>query len=107
MEEFHGYDNFPQHIQNYTTEQCQITSGDNIESESEEIPQLEEDWDNSQFADADSNLINRHNTILKVRELEGNTPNTCLMDITPSTRPSRHSVLVHTWKRKTCSSTWT
>ena len=28
-----------------------------------EIPQLEEeDWENSQFADADSNLIDRHNT---------------------------------------------
>ena len=30
--------------------------------DSEEIPQLEEDWDNSQFTDADTNLINRHNT---------------------------------------------
>ena len=60
MEESHGYDNFPQHVQNYTTEQCQITSGDSIESE--EIPQLEEDWDNGQFDDADTNLINRYNT---------------------------------------------
>ena len=59
-EESHGYDNFPQHVQNYTTEQCQITSGDSIESE--EIPQLEENWDNGQFTDADTNLINRHNT---------------------------------------------
>ena len=59
-EEFHGYDNFPQDIQNHTTEQCQITSGDSINSE--EIPQLEEDWDNGQFADADTNLINRHHT---------------------------------------------
>ena len=50
----------PQHIQNYTTEQCQITSGDSVESE--EIPQLEKDWDNGQFADTDNNLINRHNT---------------------------------------------
>ena len=41
-------------------EQHQITSGDSVNSE--EIPQLEEDWDNSQFADADTNLINRHNT---------------------------------------------
>ena len=48
------------HIQNYTTEQCQITSEDNINPE--EIPELEEDLDNSQFTDTDSNLINRHNT---------------------------------------------
>ena len=59
LEESHGYDNFPQHIQNHTTEQCQITSEDNIHPE--EIPELEEDWDNGQFANADSN-INRHNT---------------------------------------------
>ena len=42
------------------TEQCQITSEDSIDPE--EIPQLEEYWDNSQFDDADINLINRHNT---------------------------------------------
>ena len=60
MEESHGYDNFPQHIQNHTTEQCQITAGDSINPE--ELPQLKEDWDNGQFADADTNLINRHNT---------------------------------------------
>ena len=59
-EESHGYDNFPQHIQNHTTEQRQITSEDNINPE--EIPELEENWDNGQFANADSNLINRHNT---------------------------------------------
>ena len=58
--ESHGYDNFPQHVQNHTAEQCQITSGYSIDSE--EIPQLEEDWDNSQFTEADTNLINRHNT---------------------------------------------
>ena len=44
LEESHGYDNLPQHIQNHTAEQCQITSGDSIDPE--EIPQLEEDWDN-------------------------------------------------------------
>ena len=38
----------------------QITSGYRIDPE--EIPQLEEDWDIGQFADADMNLINRHNT---------------------------------------------
>ena len=40
--------------------QHQITSRHNINSE--EIPQLEEDWDNGQFIDADTHLINRHNT---------------------------------------------
>ena len=40
-EVFHGYDNFPQDIQNPTTEQSQITSGYSIDPE--EIPQLEED----------------------------------------------------------------
>ena len=59
-EESHGYDNFPQHVQNHTTEQHQITSGHSINSE--EIPQLEGDWDDGQFADADMNLIDRHNT---------------------------------------------
>ena len=59
-EESHRYDDFPQDIQNHTTEQSQTTSGYGIDPE--EIPQLEEDWDNGQFADADTNLINRHNT---------------------------------------------
>ena len=59
-EESHGYKNFPQQVQNHTTEQHQITSGDSINPE--EIRQLEEDWDNGQFADPDTNLINRHNT---------------------------------------------
>ena len=54
-EESHGYDDFPQDIQNHTTEQNQISSGYNIDSE--EIPELEEDWDNGQFADADANII--------------------------------------------------
>ena len=38
----------------------QITSGDSVNSE--EIPHLEDDWDNVQFADVDTYLINRHNT---------------------------------------------
>ena len=59
-EESHGYDNFPQDIQKHSTEQNQITSGYSIDLE--EIPELEEDWDNGQFADADTNLITRHNT---------------------------------------------
>ena len=40
--------------------QYQITSRHN--SNSEETPQIEEDWDDDQFTDADINLINRHNT---------------------------------------------
>ena len=59
-EESHGCDNLPQDIQNHTTEQSQITLEYNIDPE--EIPQLEEDWDNGQFADTDTNLINRYNT---------------------------------------------
>ena len=58
-EESHGYDNFPQDFQDHTTEQSQITSGYSIDPE--EIPELKEDWDNGQFADTDSNLINRCN----------------------------------------------
>ena len=60
FEESHGYDNFPQDIQDHTTEQSQITSGYSINPE--EIPELEDNWNNSQFADANTNLINRHNT---------------------------------------------
>ena len=59
-EESHGYDDFPQDIQNHTTQQNQITSGYNFDSE--EIPELEEDWDNGQVADADANLVTQHNT---------------------------------------------
>ena len=59
-EESHGYDHFPQDIQNHTTEQNQITPGYSVDLE--EIPELEEDWDNGQFADADTNLATRHNT---------------------------------------------
>ena len=59
-EESHGYADFPQDIQNHTTEQNQITSGYSIDPE--EIPDLEEDWGNGQFADTDTNLITRHNT---------------------------------------------
>ena len=40
--------------------QHQITSRHN--NNSEKIPQLEEDWDNGQFANGDTNLINRHTT---------------------------------------------
>ena len=64
-EESHGHDNFSQYISNHTPVhhsmgQHKITSRHTIDSE--KIPQLEEDWHNSQFANADTNLINRHNT---------------------------------------------
>ena len=49
-EESYGYDDFSQGIQNHTTEQNQITP--EYTDDSEEIPELEEDWDNGQFADA-------------------------------------------------------
>ena len=42
------------------TEQQQVASTDN--NVFNEIPQLEEDWENGQFTDADTNLINGHNT---------------------------------------------
>ena len=44
----------------FKTKQNQITSGYNIDPE--EIPELEEDWDNGQFVDTDTNLIIRCNT---------------------------------------------
>ena len=59
-EESYGHDNFSQHVPSHTTEQHQITSGHNINSE--EIPQLEEDWGDGQFTNTDTNLINRQNT---------------------------------------------
>ena len=59
-EESHGYGDFPPDIQNNTTAQNQITQ--EYRTDSEEIPELEEDWDNGQFADAESTLITQHNT---------------------------------------------
>ena len=44
----YGYNDFPKDIQSHTTEQNQITSGYSIDSE--EILELEEDWDDGQFA---------------------------------------------------------
>ena len=59
-EESHGYEDLPQDIQDHTTAQHQITPEYNADSE--EIPELEEDWDNKQFEDAVSTLITWHNT---------------------------------------------
>ena len=58
-EESHGYEDFPSHIQINTTAPYQTTTEYNVNSE--EIPELE-DWDNGQFADAESTLITHHNT---------------------------------------------
>ena len=65
LQESNGCDHLSQHIPNHmpvyqSTEQYQNTSSHTIDSD--EIPQIEEDWDNSQFNNADSSLINRHNT---------------------------------------------
>ena len=59
-EESHGYEDFPQDIQDHTTAQNQIAP--EYSADSEEIPELEEDWNNGQFADAESTLITQHNT---------------------------------------------
>ena len=64
-EDSHRPCNFPKQISDHLPEdnftaQQQVASTDN--NVSDEIPQLEEDWENSQFPDADTNLINRHNT---------------------------------------------
>ena len=59
-EESHGFEDFPQDIQDHTAVQHQNTPEYNPDSE--EIPEFEEDWDNGQFADAESTLITHHNT---------------------------------------------
>ena len=64
--------NFSQHISdhsvedNFTGQQQVASTGHNI---FDKIPQLEEDWENSQFAEADTNLINRHNAHLKCERI--------------------------------------
>ena len=59
-EESHGYEDFPQDIQDHNIAQNQITP--EYSTDSEDIPELEEDWVNGQFADAESTLITQHNT---------------------------------------------
>ena len=59
----HWSPSLPQQISDHSPEdnftRQHTPADDNI---FEEIPQLEEDWENDQFADANENLINRHNT---------------------------------------------
>ena len=69
-EESHGYEDFPQDIQDHTTAQNQITP--EYSAASEEIPELEEDWDNDQFADAESSLITQHNTHSESEQIRWN-----------------------------------
>ena len=56
----HGYEDFPSDIQINTTTAHQTTTEYNTDSD--EIPELEKDWDNGQFVDAESTLISHHNT---------------------------------------------
>ena len=65
--------NFPKQVSDHSPEdnptgQQQVTSTEH--NVFNEIPQLdEEDWKNGQFADADINLINRHNTHLESKRI--------------------------------------
>ena len=65
----HRPHNFPQQVSDHlpadnSTGQQQAVSTEH--SIFNKIPQLEEeDWENSQFTDADTNLLNRHNTHLE------------------------------------------
>ena len=56
----HGHKDIPSDIQDTTTTAHQNSTKYNAESD--EIPELEEDWDNGQFDDTESSLITNHNT---------------------------------------------
>ena len=56
----HGYEDFPSGIQDATKTSHQNATQYNADSD--KIPELEEDRDNGQFADAESTLITHHNT---------------------------------------------
>ena len=67
--------NFPQQVSDHSSEdnstgQQQVTSTEH--NVFDEIPQLEKEevWENSQFADADTNLINRHNAHLESERIQ-------------------------------------
>ena len=69
-EDPHRPHNFPQQVSDYLPEDNSTGQQQGISTEHsifDKISQLEEeeDWENSQFADADINLINRHNTHLE------------------------------------------
>ena len=71
----HGYEDIPSDIKDTTKTSHQNTTEYNANSD--EIPELEEYWDNSQFNDADSTLIT---PILRVNESEEYTQQ--LLDLT-------------------------
>ena len=56
----HGHEDIPSDIQVTTTTAHRNTIKYNADSD--EIPELEEDWDNGHFDDAESTLITHHNT---------------------------------------------
>ena len=58
--ESHWYEDFSSVIQNNTTVQDPI--GPEYNADSEEIPELEYDWDNGQGTNTESTLITHHNT---------------------------------------------
>ena len=65
LEDSHRPGNFPQQISDHLSDnnftgQQEVTSIHNTISD--EIPPLEEDWENGQFTDVDTDIINRHNT---------------------------------------------
>ena len=67
-EDPHRPHNFPQQVSDHSPEPNSTGQQQGISTEHSifnKITQLEEDWENSQFADADTNLINRHNTHLE------------------------------------------
>ena len=56
----HGYEDLPSGIQDTTTTAHRDAT--QYHTNTDEIPELEEDWDNGQFNDAESTLITHHNT---------------------------------------------
>ena len=72
LEDSHRSGNFLQQISDHLSEdnfagQQQVTSTEN--NILDEISALEEDWENGQFTDADTNIINRHNTHLESKRI--------------------------------------
>ena len=71
----HGHADFSPDIQDTTTTAHQNTTEYNAYSD--EIPELEDDWDNGQFGDAESTLITHLIPTLRVKESDGTIPNSC------------------------------
>ena len=76
-----------------STGQQQVTSTEH--NVFDQIPQLEEeDWENSQFPDADTNLINRHNTYLESERIRKEYTE-YLLDLTDNQYHSEEYPFVH------------